>query len=102
MSVLRFGVFEADLQAGELRKKGRKIRLQDQPFRVLAFLLQRPRQVVTREELRQHLWGDEVFVDFDHSLNMAVKKIREVLGDSATNSRFVETLPAKTRGAIRS
>jgi hypothetical protein len=65
MSVLRFGVFEADLEAGELRKNGRKIRLQDQPFRVLAFLLQHPGQVVTREELREHLWGDEVFVDYN-------------------------------------
>ena len=91
----RFGVFEADLQAGELRKSGRKIRLQDQPFRVLAYLLQPPGQVASREDLRQHLWGDEVIADFDHSLNMAVKKIREVLGDSAETPRFVETLPKR-------
>lgn len=92
---IRFGVFEADLQSGELHKNGRKIRLQDQPFRVLALLLQRPGEVVTREEIRKQLWGDDTFVDFDHSLNMAVKKIREALGDSASTPRFVETVPRR-------
>jgi DNA-binding winged helix-turn-helix (wHTH) protein len=87
-----FGIFEADLDAHELRKQGRKLRLQDQPFAVLAYLLERAGTVVSREELRSHLWPADTFVDFDHSLNTAVNKLREVLGDSATNSRFIETL----------
>jgi cholera toxin transcriptional activator len=90
--IVRFGVFEADLHARELRKSGRRLRLQDQPFFVLAALLERPGTVVTREELRQRLWPADTFVDFDHSLNTAVNKLREVLGDSAANPRFIETL----------
>jgi cholera toxin transcriptional activator len=90
--ILRFGVFEVDLAAGELRKGGIRIRLQEQPFQVLAFLLERPGDVVTREELRQKLWPADTFVDFDHSLNTAVNKLREALGDSASSPRYVETL----------
>src|ERR1039457_4807682 len=91
-TLLRFGVFEADLAAGELRKNGARIRLQEQPFQVLAALLQHTGQVVTREHLRQKIWPADTFVDFDHSLNTAVNKIREALGDSASSPRFVETL----------
>jgi cholera toxin transcriptional activator len=90
--VVRFGVFEADLLAGELRKNGGRIRLQEQPFQLLAFLLEQPGEVVTREELRQKLWSADTFVDFDHSLNTAVNKLREALGDSASSPRYVETL----------
>jgi TolB-like protein/Tfp pilus assembly protein PilF len=94
-SCLRFGVFEADLASRELRKNGNKIRLQDQPFQVLTLLLENRGQVVTREELRQKIWPADTFVDFDNSLNAAVNKIREALGDSAENPRFVETLPRR-------
>jgi cholera toxin transcriptional activator len=90
--VVRFGVFEVDRAAGELRKSGVRIRLQEQPFQVLALLLDRPREVVTREELREKLWPADTFVDFDHSLNTAINKVREALGDSASNPRYVETL----------
>jgi TolB-like protein/DNA-binding winged helix-turn-helix (wHTH) protein/Tfp pilus assembly protein PilF len=88
---LRFGVFEADLRAGELKQRGLRIRLQEQPFQVLAMLLERPGELVTREELREKIWGQTV-VDFDHGLNKAINKIREALGDSAENPRFVETV----------
>jgi cholera toxin transcriptional activator len=91
-SLLRFGVFEADLVAGELRKNGARIRLQEQPFQVLVALLQHPGQVLTRDDLRASIWPADTFVDFDHSLNTAVNKIREALGDSASSPRFVETL----------
>lgn len=90
--LLRFGVFELDLAAGELRKSGRRIRLQEQPFQVLVTLLENAGRVVTRDDLRRKIWPADTFVDFDHSLNTAVNKIRESLGDSATNPRFVETL----------
>ncbi len=90
--IVRFGVFAVDLAAGELRKNGVRIRLQDQPFQILAILLERPGDVVTREELRQRLWPADTFVDFDHSLNTAVNKLREALGDSASSPRYVETL----------
>ncbi len=90
--LLRFGVFEVDLAAGELRKNGARIRLQEQPFQVLTALLQNAGQVVTRDELREKIWPADTFVDFDHSLNTAVNKIRESLGDSASSPRFVETL----------
>jgi cholera toxin transcriptional activator len=89
---LRFGVFEVDLAAGELRKNGARIRLQEQPFQILVYLLDRAGEVVTREELRQKLWPADTFVDFDHSLNTAVNKLREALGDSASSPRYVETL----------
>jgi len=90
--IVRFGVFELDLNAGELRKSGVKMRLQGQPFQVLAVLLERAGEVVSREELQQKLWPADTFVDFDHSLNTAINKVREVLGDSASSPRFVETL----------
>lgn len=90
--LLRFGVFEVDLAAGELRKNGARIRLQEQPFQVLAALLQNAGQVVPRERLRKTIWPADTFVDFDHSLNTAVNKIRDALGDSASSPRFVETL----------
>jgi len=90
--IARFGTFELDLAAGELRKNGAKLRLQEQPFQVLALLLERAGEVITREELRQKLWPADTFVDFDHSLNTAVNKLREVLGDSASSPRYIETL----------
>ena len=89
---LRFGVFEVDLRAGELHKHGLRVRLQDQPFQVLAMLLEHPGAVVTREELQKRLWPADTFVDFDHGLNKAVNKIRDALGDSAESPRFVETV----------
>jgi DNA-binding winged helix-turn-helix (wHTH) protein len=89
---LRFGIFEVDLAAGELRKNGARIRLQGQPFQVLTALLENRGQMVTRDELREKIWPADTFVDFDHGLNTAVNKIREALGDSASNPRFVETL----------
>src|SRR5262245_46136576 len=89
---LCFGVFEVDLRAGELRKRGLRVRLQEQPFRVLAMLLEHAGQVVSREELQKKLWPAETFVDFDHGLNKAINKIREALGDSAESPRFVETV----------
>jgi DNA-binding winged helix-turn-helix (wHTH) protein len=88
-----FGLFEVDLSAGELRKNGVKIKLQDQPFRVLATLLRHAGDVVTRDELRRELWPSDTFVDFDHGLNAAVKRLRDALDDSAENPRFIETLP---------
>jgi TolB-like protein/DNA-binding winged helix-turn-helix (wHTH) protein/Tfp pilus assembly protein PilF len=89
---LCFGVFEVDLHAGELRKRGLRVRLQEQPFQVLAMLLEHAGQVVSREELQKKLWPAETFVDFDHGLNKAINKIREALGDSAESPRFVETV----------
>jgi cholera toxin transcriptional activator len=90
--VMRFGVFEVDLATGELRKNGTRVRLQEQPFRVLTMLLERPGEMVTREELRSALWPDDTFVDFDHGLNTAVNKVREALSDAAANPRFVQTV----------
>jgi DNA-binding winged helix-turn-helix (wHTH) protein len=92
---IRFGVFEVDLEAGELRKNGMKIRVQEQPFQVLTALLENPGDVVTRESLRQRLWPDDTFVKFDRSLNTAVNKLREALGDSADSPRYVETIPRR-------
>ena len=91
--VLRFGVFEVDLGARELRKRGVRIRLQDQPFRVLQALLEKPGEVVTREQLKDRLWAQDEFVEFDKSLNTAIQKIRQGLGDLAENPRFLETVP---------
>jgi DNA-binding winged helix-turn-helix (wHTH) protein len=91
----RFGLYEADVRSGELRKNGVKQKIQGQPFEVLVALLQRPREVVTREELRARLWPEDTFVDFDHSLNTAINKVRDVLGDTAGNPRFLETLPRR-------
>jgi DNA-binding winged helix-turn-helix (wHTH) protein/Tol biopolymer transport system component len=91
-SPVRFGTFEVDLRAGELRRNGARVRLQEQPLQVLAMLLDRPGEVVTREELHGRLWSSDTFVDFDHGLNAAIKRLRDALGDSAENPRFVETL----------
>lgn len=93
--IVRFGTFEADLNAGELRKGGVKIKVHGQPFEVLALLLRRPGEVVPREELRQRLWPTDTFVDFDHGVNTAINRLREALGDSAENPRFVETVPRR-------
>ena len=93
--ILRFGSFEANLQAGELRKQGLKVRLQDQPFQILVMLLERPGELVTRQEIHQNLWPADTFVDFDHGLNNAINRLREALGDSAGTPRFIETLPRK-------
>src|SRR3979490_3515976 len=93
--ILRFGVFEVDVRAGELRKQGARIKVQEQPFHVLTVLLQRPGEVVTREELRSQNWPADTFVDFDNSLNTAINKLREALGDSADSPRFIETLPRR-------
>lgn len=92
---VRFGSFELDLSSGELRKNGIRIRLPEQPFRVLQLLLQRPGEVITREELRQQLWPADTFVDFETGLNSAVKKLRDILGDSAEEPHFVETIPRR-------
>jgi len=93
--IVRFGVYEVDLRAGELRKHGVKIKLQEQPFQILAMLLERHGEVVTREELPQNLWPADTFVDFEHSINAAVKRLRKALDDSADSPRFVETLPRR-------
>jgi cholera toxin transcriptional activator len=93
--IFRFGVFEANEAAGELRKHGVRIKLHSQPFKVLLLLVERPMGIVTREEMRQRLWGTETFVDFDHGLNTAVNRIREALGDSASAPRYVETISGK-------
>src|ERR1700689_1142808 len=91
-SKVTFGLFEVDLQNGELWKAGKRIKIQSQPFKVLAALLERPGEVVSKEELQLRLWGKDTTVDFDHSLGTAINKIREALGDSADNPRFIETL----------
>src|SRR5437868_1274743 len=93
--IFRFGAFEADEVRGELRKHGVRIKLHSQPFQLLMMLLERPSDVVTRDEMRQRLWGHNTFVDFDHGLNSAFNKIREALGDSASHPRYVETVSGK-------
>ena len=93
--VVRFNAYEVDLCAGELYRAGRKIRLQHQPFQVLAVLLERPGQVVARQELQKKLWPSDTFVDFDHSLNTAIKKLRQALSDDKKKPRFIETLPKR-------
>jgi cholera toxin transcriptional activator len=90
-----FGAFEADEVRGELRRHGVRIKLHSQPFQLLTMLLERPSEIVSREEMRQRLWGNVTFVDFDHGLNSAVNKIREALGDSASQPRYVETVSGK-------
>src|SRR6266403_848883 len=90
--IIRFGVFEIDLQSGELRRDGLKVRLQEQPFQILAMLIERPGEMVTREDLCRKLWPADTFVDFDHSLNAAVKRLRDALGESAETPIFIETL----------
>jgi len=92
MARVRFGDFEADLKTGELWRNGGRVRVQEQPFQVLAVLLERPGELVTRDELRQRLWPADTFVDFDHSLNTAINKLREALGDSASDPKYIETL----------
>jgi DNA-binding winged helix-turn-helix (wHTH) protein/Tol biopolymer transport system component len=89
---VQFGVFEVDLRAGELRRNGSRVKLQEQPFQILTLLLDRPGEVITREELRSELWPADTFVDFDHSLNAAVRRLRDALGDAAENPRFIETV----------
>ena len=93
--LIRFGIFEVDFRAGELRKQGRKIRLQDLPFQFLAVLLENPGQVVTREELARRLWSEDALIDIDNGLNTAAKKLRVALGDDADTPRFIETLPRR-------
>ena len=93
--IVRFGTFEVDVRVGELRKQGKRIKVQEQPFHVLTVLLRHPGEVVTREELRNQNWPPDTFVDFDNSLNTAINKLREALGDSADNPRFIETLPRR-------
>ena len=88
-----FGVFELDLKSAELRKHGIRIKLQEQPFQILAYLLEHPGDVVTREELREKLWSAHTYVDFDRSLNKAMTKLRSALGDSAESPRYIETVP---------
>ena len=94
-NTIRFGLFEADLASGELRKRGRKVPIQDQPFQVLALLLRHAGEIVTREELQHALWPADTFVEFEQGLNTAIKRLRQALGDSADNPRFIETLPRK-------
>lgn len=93
--VFRFGAFEAYEAAGELRKSGIRIKLHAQPFQVLLLLLEKPSELITREEMRGRLWGNGTFVDFDHGLNTAINKIREALNDSAAQPRYIETVPGK-------
>jgi TolB-like protein/DNA-binding winged helix-turn-helix (wHTH) protein len=94
-SVVRFGTYEVSLQSGEVRKAGLRIRVQQQPMKLLEILLEHPREVVTREELRSRVWPNESFGDFDQALNIAIGKLRSALGDSAENPRFIETLPKR-------
>jgi len=104
--MVRFGTFELDLQTGELRHAGKKVRLQEQPFQVLAALLEHPGKIVTREELRSKLWPEDTFVDFDHSLNAAIKRLRDALGESADapvrfgSKRYSRDIQATHRSAI--
>ena len=94
-NVVQFGTFRADFRTGELRRQGVQIKLQGKPLQLLAVLVQHPGELVTRDELRRTLWGDQTFVDFERSLNIAITKLRAALGDSADNPRFVETLPRR-------
>lgn len=94
-TTIRFGIFEVDFRAGELRKRGIKVKLQEQPLQLLQILLENPGEVVTREELQQRIWAADTFVDFDHGLNNAIRRLREALGDSPENPRFIETVPRR-------
>jgi DNA-binding winged helix-turn-helix (wHTH) protein len=91
----RFGGFELNALTGELRKQGTRIRLQDQPYRILTLLVRNAGEVVTREQIQKHLWPDNTFVDFDNAINTAVRKLREALADTADNPRFIESLPRR-------
>src|SRR5215472_14918350 len=93
--LVKFGVFEVDLAAGEIRKAGMRQKLAPQPFLILRALLERPQQVVTREEFRERVWPDNTFVDYELALKKAINRLREVLGDSAENPRFIETIPRR-------
>src|ERR1700719_1433849 len=93
--ITRCGVFEIDLKAFELRKHGLRLKLAEQPFQILAILLNHPGEVITGDELRERLWPGDTFVDFDHGLNNAVMRLREALGDSPDKPRFIETLPRR-------
>src|SRR4051795_6873835 len=93
--LVRFGEFEIDERAGELRKQGIKVRLQEQPLQVLQVLLEHPGEVVTREELQKRVWPSDTFVDFDHGIYNAIKRLRETLGDTAETPRFIETIPRR-------
>ena len=92
---MRFGTYEVDLRLGELRKNGIRVKLTGQPFQILVILLEHPGDLVTREQLQRRLWPSDTFVDFDRGLNAAINRVREALGDSAENPRFVETLPRR-------
>src|SRR6201988_5566740 len=94
-SVVRFGTYEVSLQSGEVRKAGLRIRVQQQPMKLLEILLEHPGEVVTREELRSRVWPNESFGDFDQALNIAIGKLRSALGDSADDPRYIETLPKR-------
>src|SRR5450631_593128 len=94
-SRIRFGLFEVDARSGELRRNGYKIDLQDQPFQALLLLLEHPGEVVTRDDLRRHLWPQDTFVDFDRGLNKAINKVRYALRDNADKPQFIETLPQR-------
>src|SRR5947208_992798 len=92
---VRFGAFELDEDAGELRREGTKVRLQEQPLQILQILLEQPGKIITREELRKRIWQSDTFVDFDHGINNAIKRLREALGDTAETPRYIETLPRR-------
>src|SRR5690349_13856193 len=94
-ALVRFGVFEMDVRTGELRKHGVRLKIQDQPFQVLQVLLERPGELVTREELQARIWSNDTFVDFDQSLNRAINKVRDALSDTPASPRFIETLPRR-------
>src|SRR5580765_4237799 len=94
-SVVRFGTYEVSFQSGEVRKSGIRVKVQQQPMKLLEILLERPREVVAREELRSRIWPSESFGDFDQALNIAIAKLRSALGDAAENPRFIETLPKR-------
>ena len=93
--MIRFGLFEFDLQSAELRRRGLRIHLLGQPARILTLLLERPGELLTREQIQKELWPVDTFVDFEHSLNAAMKRLRRALGDSPDNPRFIETLPRR-------
>ena len=92
---VRFGIFEVNLETGEVRRAGVKVHIQEQPFQGLAALLEKPGEIVTKEELQERIWKDDTFVDFDRSLATAINKVRQALGDSATRPRFIETVPKR-------
>src|SRR3954462_6579328 len=100
-SLIRFGIFEVELQAGELRRHGFKVKVQEQPFQVLVMLLERPGEVVTRDELKRSLWPADTYVDFEGGLNRAINRLREALGDDAERPRFTETMPRRGYRFVR-